>query len=53
MDPMPTRATRAAYVMLTVSFWIAVVVGLLLLSHRLFGLLQDAGTMKRCRQPSR
>jgi hypothetical protein len=45
MDPMPTRATRAAYVVLTVSFWIAVVVGLLLLSHRLFGLLQDAGTM--------
>ena len=45
MDPMPTRATRAAYVVLTVSFWIAVVVGLLLVSHRLFGLLQDAGTM--------
>jgi hypothetical protein len=45
MDPMPSRAARAAYVVLTVSFWIAVIVGLLLLSHRLFGLLQDAGTM--------
>ena len=45
MDPMPSRAARTAYVVLTVSFWIAVVVGVLLVSHRLFGLLQDAGTM--------
>ena len=45
MDPMPSRAGRAAYVVLSVSFWIAVFVGLLLVSHRLFGLLQDAGTM--------
>ena len=45
MDPMPSRATRTAYLVLTVSFWIAVVVGVLLVSHRLFGLLQDAGTM--------
>ena len=45
MDPMPLRAARVAYVVLSVSFWIAVFVGLLLVSHRLFGLLQDDGTM--------
>ena len=45
MDPMPSRAARVAYVVLTVSFWIAVFIGVLLVSHRLFGLLQDAGTM--------
>jgi len=45
MDPMPSRAARTAYLVLTVIFWIAVVTGLILVSHRLFGLLQDSGTM--------
>jgi DUF2975 family protein len=45
MDPMPSRAARTATLVLTVAFWIAVVIGLLEVSHRLFGLGQDAGTM--------
>jgi hypothetical protein len=45
MHPMPSRAARTAYLVLTVIFWIAVVTGLTLVSHRLFGLLQDSGTM--------
>ena len=45
MDPMPSRAARTAYLVLTVIFWITVVVGLILVAHRLFGLLQDSGTL--------
>jgi len=45
MDPMPSRAARAASLVLTVILWITVVVGLLLVAHRLFGLLQDSGTL--------
>jgi hypothetical protein len=45
MDPMPSRAARSAYLVLTVIFWITVVVGLVLVAHRLFGLLQDSGTL--------
>jgi Protein of unknown function (DUF2975) len=45
MDPMPSRAARIAQLALTVAFWIAVVIGLVLVSHRLFGFGQDAGTM--------
>ena len=45
MDPMPSRAARTAYVVLTVIFWIVGVVGLVLVAHRLFGFLQDSGTL--------
>jgi hypothetical protein len=45
MDPMPSRAARTAYIVLTVIFWITAVVGLILVAHRLFGLLQDSGTL--------
>jgi hypothetical protein len=45
MDPMPSRAARTAFLVLTVIFWITVVVGLILVAHRLFGLLQDSGTL--------
>ena len=45
MDPMPSRAARIAYFVLTVIFWITVLVGLILVAHRLFGLLQDSGTL--------
>jgi hypothetical protein len=45
MDPMPSRAARIANLVLTVAFWIAVVIGLLLVAHRLFGFGQDSGTM--------
>ena len=45
MDPMPSRAARMAQLALTVAFWIAVVIGLVLVAHRLFGLGQDSGTM--------
>ena len=45
MDPMPSRTARTAYLVLTVVFWLALVIGAILVSHRLFGLLQDAGTM--------
>ena len=45
MDPMPSRAARTAYLVLTVIFWITVVIGLILVAHRLFGLLQDSGTL--------
>jgi hypothetical protein len=45
MDPMPSRAARTAYLVLTVIFWIVVVVGLVLVAHRLFGFLQDSGTL--------
>jgi hypothetical protein len=45
MDPMPSRAARTAYVLLTVIFWFAVGAGLILVAHRLFGLLQDPGAL--------
>jgi DUF2975 family protein len=45
MDPMPSRAARTAYLVLTVIFWITVVAGLILVAHRLFGLLQDSTTL--------
>jgi hypothetical protein len=45
MDPMPSRAARTAYLVLTVIFWITVLAGLVLVAHRLFGLLQDSGTL--------
>jgi hypothetical protein len=45
MDPMPSRAARTAYLVLTVMFWITVVVGLVLVAHRLFGLLQDSSRL--------
>ncbi|MDP9119380.1 MAG: DUF2975 domain-containing protein [Actinomycetota bacterium] len=45
MDPMPSRAARTAYLVLTVIFWITVVAGLILVAHRLFGLLQDSQTL--------
>jgi Protein of unknown function (DUF2975) len=45
VDPTPSRAARTAYLVLTVIFWTTVVVGLILVAHRLFGLLQDSGTL--------
>ena len=42
---MPSRAARTAYVVLTVIFWITVVVGLVLVAHRLVGFGQDSGTL--------
>ena len=45
MDPMPSRAARTASLVLTVIFWITVVAGLVVVAHRLFGLLQDSGTL--------
>jgi DUF2975 family protein len=45
MDRMPTRAARTAYLVLTVILWITVVAGLILVAHRLFGLLQDSTTL--------
>ena len=43
MDPMPPRAARTAYVVLTVIFWFAVLAGLIAVLHRLVGLGQDSG----------
>lgn len=45
MDPMPSRAARTAHVVLTIAFWLAVMIGLLLVAHRLVGFGQDPGTM--------
>lgn len=45
MDPMPSRAARTASIVITVIFWITVVVGAILVAHSLFGFLQDAGTL--------
>ena len=45
MDPMPSRAARTAYFVLTVLLWVTVVAGLILVAHRLFGLLQDSQTL--------
>ena len=45
MDPMPSRAARTAYLVLTVIFWITVVVGLIRVAHRLVGFGQDSGTL--------
>ena len=45
MDPMPSRAARTAYLLVTVIFWITVVVGLIPVAHRLVGFGQDSGTL--------
>ena len=45
MDPMPSRAARTAYLVLTLIFWITVVAGLVLVAHRLVGFGQDSGTL--------
>lgn len=45
MDPMPSRAARTASIVITVIFWITVIVGLVLVAHGLFGFLQDSGTL--------
>ena len=45
MDPMPARAARTASVVLIIIFWITVGVGMIVVAHRLFGLLQDSGTL--------
>jgi DUF2975 family protein len=45
MDPMPSRAARTAYLVLTVILWITVVIGLILVAHRLVGFGQDSGTL--------
>lgn len=45
MDPMPSRAARTAYLVITILFWITVVVGALLVATRLFGLFQDSAVM--------
>jgi DUF2975 family protein len=45
MDPMPSRAARTAYLVLTVIFWITVIIGLILVAHRLVGFGQDSGTL--------
>jgi DUF2975 family protein len=45
MDPMPSRAARIANLVLTVIFWITVLVGLVLVAHRLFGFLQGSSTL--------
>jgi hypothetical protein len=45
MDPMPSRAARTAYLVLTVIFWITVGIGLILVAHRLVGFGQDSGTL--------
>ena len=45
MDPIPSRAARAAYVVVTVLFWITVVAAAAVVAHRLFGLLQDSSVL--------
>jgi hypothetical protein len=45
MDPIPSRAARTASLVLTVLLWITVVAGLILVGHRLSGLLQDSQTL--------
>jgi hypothetical protein len=45
MDPTPSRAARIANLVLTVTLWITVLVALVLVSHRLFGFLQDSHTL--------
>jgi hypothetical protein len=45
MDPMPSRAARTAYIVLTVIFWITVVIGSIPVAHRLVGFGQDSGTL--------
>jgi hypothetical protein len=45
MDSMPPRAARTAYLVITLFLWITVVAGLVLVAHRLFGFLQDSGTL--------
>ena len=45
MDPMPTRTARTAYVVLTILFLLAVVVGLVVVAHRLVGFGQDSSRL--------
>jgi hypothetical protein len=45
MDPMPSRATRIAYLVITVLMGITVLVGAVLVAHRLFGLLQGSSVL--------
>jgi hypothetical protein len=45
MDPMPSRTTRTAYLVLTILFLIAVVAGLVVVAHRLFGFGQDSSRL--------
>jgi hypothetical protein len=45
MDPMPSRAARTAYLVLTIILWIAVLAGLVLVAHRLFGFGQDSSRL--------
>ena len=42
MDTMRTRAARAAFVVVTVLFWMTVVLGLIVVADRLFGVFQDS-----------
>lgn len=45
MDPMPSRAAKAAYLVIMVLMWITLVVGAALIANRLFGLFQDSGVL--------
>lgn len=45
MDPIPSRAARTAYLMLTILFLIAVVAGVVVVAHRLVGLGQDSSRL--------
>lgn len=45
MDPRPSRAARAASLVLTVMLWITVLAGLGVVAHRLLGLLQDSSRL--------
>lgn len=45
MDPTPSRAARAAYVLLTALFWVVLVAGVIVVAHRLFGLGQDPSVL--------
>jgi Protein of unknown function (DUF2975) len=45
MDPMPSRAARTAYILITVLMWITVIVGAASVAHRLFGLFQDSAVL--------
>jgi hypothetical protein len=43
MDPMPSRAARTAYLVLTVFLGLAILAGLIQVTHRLLGFGQDSG----------
>ena len=45
MDPIPSRAARTAYLMLTILFLIAVVAGVVVVAHRLVGFGQDSSRL--------